>query len=38
MAKGKDKAQGKQLEPCEACNGVECGTPRIPVCCGSCTH
>jgi len=23
---------------CESCNGVECGTPRIPVCCEACTH
>jgi hypothetical protein len=25
-------------DPCEACGGVECGTYRVPVCCGSCTH
>jgi hypothetical protein len=23
---------------CEVCNGTECGTPRIPVCCEACTH
>ena len=37
MAK-KAKKQGTGLDPCEACNGVECGTPRIPVCCEGCTH
>ena len=26
------------LSPCGTCNGVDCGTPRVPVCCGSCTH
>jgi hypothetical protein len=26
------------LAPCEVCNGVECGTPRIAVCCENCTH
>jgi len=37
MAK-KDKQQGTGLEPCPECGAVECGTPRIPVCCESCTH
>jgi len=23
---------------CGACGGVECGTPRVPVCCEGCTH
>jgi hypothetical protein len=26
------------LAPCGTCNGVDCGTPRVKVCCGSCTH
>jgi hypothetical protein len=26
------------LPPCAECNGVECGTPRIRVCCEACTH
>jgi hypothetical protein len=26
------------LAPCGECNGVECGTPRVPVCCEGCTH
>ncbi len=34
----KDKAQGQGLDPCTSCGGVECGTPRVPVCCTSCTH
>jgi hypothetical protein len=25
-------------DPCEACGGVECGTPRVLVCCEGCTH
>ena len=24
--------------PCLNCNGVDCGTPRVPVCCEACTH
>jgi hypothetical protein len=23
---------------CGECGGIECGTPRIPVCCEACTH
>ncbi len=23
---------------CTECNGVECGTPRVAVCCEACTH
>jgi hypothetical protein len=26
------------LPPCEICGGVECGTPRVPVCCEACSH
>ncbi len=26
------------LAPCGHCGGADCGTPRIPVCCTSCTH
>jgi hypothetical protein len=26
------------LDHCAACQGVECGTVRVPVCCGECTH
>jgi hypothetical protein len=26
------------LAPCGNCNGVDCGTPRVAVCCGACTH
>jgi hypothetical protein len=37
MAK-KVRQQGNDLDPCAECNGVECGTPRIPVCCEECTH
>ncbi len=37
MAK-KDKAQGQGLDPCAECNGTECGTPRVPVCCEACRH
>jgi hypothetical protein len=37
MAK-KDKAQGTGLDPCTSCNGTECGTPRVAVCCESCSH
>ena len=37
MAK-KDKKQGQGLQACTECGGVECGTVRIPVCCGSCSH
>jgi hypothetical protein len=25
-------------DPCGECGGRECGTPRVPVCCESCTH
>ena len=32
----KSKQQGQGLEPCEACNGAECGTARVPVCCEAC--
>lgn len=32
------KKQGQGLDPCPGCNGTECGTPRIPVCCGNCQH
>jgi hypothetical protein len=29
----------KPADPaCENCGGVKCGTARIPVCCGNCTH
>jgi hypothetical protein len=34
----KSKPQGADLEPCAECNGTECGTPRIPVCCENCGH
>jgi len=27
-----------QLPPCAVCNGIECGTPRVKVCCTGCTH
>lgn len=26
------------LPPCPECGGVECHTPRIPVCCENCGH
>jgi hypothetical protein len=26
------------LPPCGNCNGVDCGTRRVPVCCEACTH
>jgi hypothetical protein len=26
------------LAPCAVCNGVDCGTPRVTVCCTGCTH
>jgi hypothetical protein len=38
MAKRRVKPVGSTLDACEVCNGTECGTPRIPVCCDSCTH
>jgi hypothetical protein len=25
-------------DECGNCGGVECGTGRVPVCCGDCTH
>jgi hypothetical protein len=34
----KEKRQGRGLDPCKECGGVECGTPRIPVCCENCGH
>ena len=37
MAK-KDKATGRGLDPCPQCNGAECGTARVPVCCEACGH
>jgi hypothetical protein len=27
-----------RLAPCGTCNGVDCGTPRVKVCCTGCTH
>jgi hypothetical protein len=34
----KAKPATPEGQPCEKCGVVECGTARIPVCCGSCTH
>jgi hypothetical protein len=36
--KPKPKPATPDVQPCEQCGGTECGTARIPVCCGDCTH
>jgi hypothetical protein len=38
MARKQARDTAVPAPACEACNGIECGTPRVPLCCEGCTH
>jgi hypothetical protein len=33
-----DNETALPLPPCGHCGGVDCGVPRVVLCCTSCTH